>query len=83
MSSENQKKVNRNRKDKNLAGLYAVSSDVTHKNGKLRPEIYGVVDKKTPYIFKTSTKNGKATDGGKHLFDCKKFWGDVGLFIGA
>lgn len=78
------KKVNRNRKDKNLAGLYAVSSDVAYKNGKLRPEIYGVVDKKTPYIFKTSAKNGKARTFVRDSTDlpkaCKNrilaFWDD-------
>lgn len=49
------KDINRNRKDKNLAGLYVVSNDVAYeKNGKLRKGVYGVVGKDTPYIYKPS-----------------------------
>ena len=43
-----QKKKNptRNReKDRNFAGLYAVSHEYAYKNGKLRPEVYGYVTK--------------------------------------
>ena len=50
------KDVNRNRKDKNLAGLYAISNDVAYKNGKLRKGVYGVVSKDTPYIYKPANK---------------------------
>ena len=49
------KDINRNRKDKNLAGLYAVPHEVAYeKNGKLRKGVYGVVGKDTPYIYKPS-----------------------------
>lgn len=49
------KDINRNRKDKNLAGLYVVSNEVAYeKNGKLRKGVYGVVGKDTPYIYKPS-----------------------------
>ena len=52
--------VKRNRKDKNLAGLYAVSHDTAFKNGKLRKGVYGMVDKMTPYICKPAeSKKGK------------------------
>lgn len=50
------KDINRNRKDKNLSGLYVVSNDVAYKNGKLRKGVYGVVGKDTPYICKPSDK---------------------------
>ena len=50
------KDINRNRKDKNLAGLYAVSNDVAYKNGKLRKGVYGVIGKDTPYICKPADK---------------------------
>lgn len=43
--------IKRNRKDKNLAGLYAVPHDIAYKNGMLRNEVYGVVSKDTPYIY--------------------------------
>ncbi len=50
------KDVKRNRKDKNLAGLYAVSHDIAYKGGKLRRGVYGVVGKDTPYIYKPADK---------------------------
>lgn len=50
------KDIKRNRKDKNLSGLYVVSNDVAYKNGKLRKGVYGVVGKDTPYIYKPSDK---------------------------
>ncbi len=50
------KDINRNRKDKNLAGLYAVPHDIAYKNGKLRKGVYGAVGKDTPYIYKPSNK---------------------------
>lgn len=46
------KDIKRNRKDKNLVGLYVVSSDVAYKKGKLRKGVYGVLGKDTPYIYK-------------------------------
>lgn len=46
------KNIKRNRKDKNLAGLYAIPHDIAYRNGKLRKGVYGVVDKNTPYICK-------------------------------
>lgn len=48
--------VQRNRKDKNLAGLYAVSHDIAYKNGKLRKGVYGAVSRDTPYICKPGNK---------------------------
>lgn len=35
------KDVKRNRKDKNLSGLYAVSNNFVYQNGKLRKGVYG------------------------------------------
>lgn len=49
-----EKDIKRNRKDKNLAGLYAVSNVVAYRGGKLRKGVYGVVGKDTPYICKPS-----------------------------
>ena len=46
------KNVKRNRKDKNLAGLYVISNEVAYSNGKLREGVYGVVGRDTPYICK-------------------------------
>lgn len=55
MSNEKKKKrtyPNRNRKKrKNLTGLYAVSYDEAYKDGKLRNEVYGAVDKNGPYVY--------------------------------
>lgn len=54
------KYVKRNRKNENLAGLYAVSNDYAYQNGKLRPGVIGVVNKDTPYVSKPADKkNGK------------------------
>ncbi len=50
------KDVKRNRKDKNLAGLYAVSNDAAYKDGKLRNGVYGAVSKDVPYICKPANK---------------------------
>lgn len=50
------KDINRNRKDKNLAGLYVISSDIAYKKNKLRKGVYGAIDKDTPYIYKPSEK---------------------------
>ncbi len=48
--------MKRNRKDKNLAGLYTVPNNVAYKNGKLRKGVYGVIGKDTPYIYKPAEK---------------------------
>ncbi len=54
------KDIKRNRKNENLAGLYAVSHDYAYKNGKLRKGVIGVVNKDTPYVSKPAdNKNGK------------------------
>ena len=50
------KDIVRNRKDKNLAGLYVVPHDTAYKNGKLRRGVYGAVGKDTPYICKPPDK---------------------------
>lgn len=50
------KDIKRNRKDKNLSGLYAIPHDIAYKNGKLRKGVYGAVGKDTPYICKPSEK---------------------------
>ena len=50
------KDIKRNRKDKNLAGLYAISNENAYKNGKIRKGVYGVVNKDTPFICKPSVK---------------------------
>ena len=57
----NKKDINRNRKNKNLSGLYAITSDIAYKNGKLRKEVFGVVSKSTPYITKPKTNNKPRT----------------------
>ena len=44
--------IKRNRKDKNLSGLYVVSNDIAFQNGKLRKEVYGMIGKDTPFICK-------------------------------
>ena len=52
--------IKRNRKNENLAGLYAVSHDYAYKNGKLRKGVLGVVNDDTPFISKPADKkNGK------------------------
>ena len=51
------KDVARNRKDKNLSGLYAVTNDIAFQNGKLRKEVYGMIGKDTPYICKPADKS--------------------------
>ncbi|MCD8371867.1 MAG: hypothetical protein LUD27_01010, partial [Clostridia bacterium] len=54
------KDIKRNRKNENLAGLYAVSHDYAYKNGKLRKGVIGAVDKDTPFVSKPADKkNGK------------------------
>lgn len=54
------KNPTRNReKDRNFAGLYAVTNEYAYKNGKLRPEVYGYISKDTPYICKPSSKKGQ------------------------
>ena len=54
------KNPTRNReKDRNFAGLYAVTNEYAYKNGKLRPEVYGYISKDTPYICKPSSKKGR------------------------
>lgn len=51
------KDVVRNRKDKNLSGLYAVTNDIAFQNGKLRKEVYGMIGKDTPFICKPADRN--------------------------
>ena len=54
------KNPTRNReKDRNFAGLYAVSHEYAYKNGRLRPEVYGYVSKSVPYICKPASKQGQ------------------------
>ncbi|MCD8372264.1 MAG: hypothetical protein LUD27_03070, partial [Clostridia bacterium] len=54
------KDIKRNRKNENLAGLYAVSNNYAYKNGKLRKGVIGAVDKDTPFVSKPADKkNGK------------------------
>lgn len=50
------KDVKRNRKDKNLSGLYVVSSDIAYSKGKLRRGVYGVIGRDTPYICKPADR---------------------------
>ena len=52
------KDIKRNRKDKNLAGLYAIPNEIAYdSNGKLRSGVYGAVGKDTPFIYKPGEKN--------------------------
>ena len=54
------KDIKRNRKNENLAGLYAIPHDIAHKDGKLRKGVFGMVDKTTPFVAKPADKkNGK------------------------
>lgn len=50
------KDIARNRKDKNLSGLYVVSNDIAYSNGKLRRGIYGVIGRDTPYVCKPADR---------------------------
>ena len=50
------KDLKRNRKDKNLSGLYVVSSDIAYSKGKLRRGVYGVIGRDTPYICKPADR---------------------------
>ena len=78
------KNIKRNRKDKNLSALYAVSSNVAYINGKMRKGVYGVVSKDTPYIWKPSQKEGQPRSFVRDSTDipkaCKNrilaFWDD-------
>lgn len=40
----------RSRSNTNLTALYAVTSEIAYKNGKLRKEVYGAISKDTPFI---------------------------------
>ena len=53
------KKIHRNRKPNkaNLSALSVVDSDVAYKNKKLRKEVYGIVSKDYPFVFKRAGKN--------------------------
>ena len=55
------KDLKRNRKNENLAALYAIPHSVAYKNGKLRKGVLGMVDKTTPFVSKPAdSKKGKA-----------------------
>lgn len=77
--------VKRNRKDKNLSGLYAVSNEIAFKGGRLRRGVYGVVGRDTPYICKPADRTkGKPREFVRDSTDlpkaCKNrilaFWDD-------
>ena len=54
---DKKKNPNRNRKKNiNLAGLYAVPSEIAYQGGKPRAEVYGYVTKDTPYICKAQER---------------------------
>ena len=57
--SMQKKDLKRNRKDKNLSGLYAVTNDIAFQNGKLRKEVYGMIGKDTPFICKLHLARGR------------------------
>ena len=46
------KDLKRNRKDKNLSGLYVVPASIAFNKGKLRRGVYGVIGRDTPYVCK-------------------------------
>ena len=50
----------RNREKRiNLKGLYAVPSEIAYQNGKPRPEVYGYVNKDTPFICKAQVNGSQ------------------------
>ena len=53
------KNIHRNRKPNkaNLSALEVVDSDVAYKNKKLRKEVYGIVSKDYPFVFKRAGKD--------------------------
>ena len=57
--TKNKNPVRNREKDRNFAGLYAVTNEYAYKNGKLRPEVYGYVTKDLPYVCKPSNKKGQ------------------------
>lgn len=57
--TKNKNPVRNREKDRNFAGLYAVTNEYAYKNGKLRPEVYGYVTKNLPYVCKPSSKQGQ------------------------
>lgn len=79
------KDIKRNRKDKNLSGLYVIPNDVAYKGEKLRKGVYGAIGKDTPYIYKPFDKaKGKPREFIRDTTDipkaCKNrilaFWDD-------
>lgn len=77
--------VKRNRKDKNLSGLYVISSDIAFRDGKLRRGVYGAIGRDTPYICKPADRvKGKSREFVRDSTDlpkaCKNrilaFWDD-------
>lgn len=82
------KDVKRNRtKRVDLKGLYAVPHEIAYEKGKPRPEVYGYVTRRSPYICKAQKMGDKKPPafmqdmtGGKVPRAMKDrilaFWGD-------
>lgn len=63
--------------------LFPVTAQRVAENRRHLAKGFGEQDWSIAILRYLLAEGRKATDGGKYLFDCKKFWGDVGLFVGA